>query len=158
MSENIITVYLIAINPPVVIPLARVGSNSFSNVNLLEMIYPVKTYSKAYICVEKMNTTINESIPSVQLICKGLINTYECVISTERLVCEPTDILDVIYTDNSGLNFNLNSSLINYKNSGTDCWREISVGNLTNFELKIKKDSNALFNMIFLILKIKLIE
>ena len=157
MSENIITVNLIAINPPVVIPLARVGSNSFSNVNLLEMIYPVKTYSKAYICVEKMNATIDESISSVQLICKGLINTYECVISTERLVCEPSDILDVIYTDNSGLNFNLNSSF-NYRSSGTDCWREISVANLTNLELTLKKSDPLLFGIISLILKIKLIE
>ena len=146
MSENIITVHLLTNNQP----WNNIGSNDFENVNLLETLYPVKSYSKAYICIEGLIAAIGEVLPFIQILTPGLVNTYEYTVSTGRKVCESSEILDVINSINR-------NSIFEYK-SFNDKWREINIGNLTNFTLKIKKDSPILFDIIFLTLKIKLIE
>lgn len=144
MSENIITVHLTAVNPP------GVGSNSFENLNLLESIYPIKSYTKAYICIEGFIASIAEALPYIVITTTGLVNTYEYTASTDRKVCESSVILDVIPS------VNLNS-LFEYKSS-SDKWKEINVSNLNNFNLTLKKNTPDLFRVIFLTLKIKLIE
>ena len=141
MTENIITFHL-TVNGP--------RSNSFDNLNLLESIYPVKSYTKAYICVESFMAAIVEELPYIVITTTGLLNTYEYTEAVNKKVCAPSTILDVI----SSVNLN---SLFEYK-SYSDKWKEINVSNLNNFNITFKKDSIILFGVIYLTLKIKLIE
>ena len=150
MSEKIITVNLLTNNQPAAPGVPAIGSNSFNNVNLLESMYPVKSYSKAYICIDQFIASIGEVLAFVQFLCPGLINTYEYTMNDGRKSCDPSQILDVINS------INLNS-IFEYRSFG-EKWHEINVGNLSNFSLILNKNSTRLFDMIFLTLKIKLIE
>ena len=145
MSEKIITVNLTGL-----------GFNSFNNVNLLETVYPSnKSYSKALICIETLIADIGESLNYIEVTCQGLINNYEYVLTNGLNRCEPSNVLDVIPSINPQL-INVNS-FFNHK-SYNDKWREISIGNLSNFTMSFKKDEVVLFDSIFVIIKIKLIE
>ena len=149
MSENIITVHLKSANQPL-IPL---GSNSFE-INLLETIYPIKSYNKCLICLNGFTgTIINEILPYIFIKTHGLVNTYEYTTSNDRNVCESSHVLDFIFSSYS----TINSTVFEYK-SNNDKWMEINIGNLANFKLLIEKSTPMLFNTIFLTLKIKLIE
>ena len=157
MSEKIITVNLLANNHPLGpgVPVA-LGTNSFINVNLLSTMYPSNiSYSKAYICIDSLMADISELFPILQITCQGLINNYEYITSDGiTTTCEPSNILDVLTPISDFVNI---SSNLEYKSS-KDNWHEITVGNLTNFTLHLVKRTPLLFDMIFITIKIKLIE
>ena len=148
--EKIFIVHFVGDNSGLIIP--PNASNDFNNINIIENLYPSHNYTKAYISIESFSGIINSAIDNIMVFTSGLNDTF-LFTNGSQTKCENSNLIEVIDSNRTDIGL----SLFSYK-SNSDRWREISFKSLINFNLRMDKSNEVLFESLMYTIKFKLVE